>query len=79
MKNDTYQISTVWVELTSPVASLQVQHRLIEEREDLEVRRGAQELHTLDGTGRDETGAATGLGAPGDLLALRISDSTGTV
>ena len=62
------------VQLPSIVARLEVEKRLVEERDDLEVRGRTQELNTLDRTGGDETRAASGLRAPSDFFALSVGD-----
>ena len=74
LRERTYEISTVGVKLSSEVIRLEVQHGLVNEGKDLEVRGGAKELNALDGTGRDEAGTTAGLGAPSNLLALSIGD-----
>lgn len=73
-----YQIGPVRVKLTTRVVGLQVEHRLVNERDDLEVGRCAEELNAGDGTGGNETRATSGLGAPRDFLAFRITNGGGT-
>ena len=70
----TYEISAVRVQLAAKVVGGEVQLRLVEEGNDLEVRRGDKELHAGDGTRGNETGAAAGLRAPCDLLALGVAN-----
>ena len=64
----------MWVELSTKVGSLQVEHGLVEEGDNLEVGLRLEELHTLDGASGDDASATTGLGAPGDFLALSVGD-----
>lgn len=70
----TYKISTVGVKLASVVGSLDVQHGLVDEGENLQVRGGTQELDTLDGALGDQASTVAWLGAPGDLLSFSIGD-----
>lgn len=63
---DPHQVSTVGVELSSPVAGLDVDSCLVNEADDLEVVGGADELHALDSTLGDEARAMARLRAPRD-------------
>ena len=65
------------VKLTTEVVGGQVELGLVEEGNDLEVRRGLQELHAGDGTLGNETGTPARLRAPCDLLTLGVADSGG--
>lgn len=64
------------VELSSVVIGFEVEHRLVKERDDLDVGLGAEELDTSDRTLGDETGSAAGLGAPRDFLTLGLADGS---
>lgn len=70
----TYEICTVGVKLATIVIRLQVELGLVEERDNLEVRRRTEELHTRDRASGDKPCAAAGFGAPCDLLALRVAN-----
>ena len=70
----THQVGTVRVELTTVVTVLDVDLGLVNEADDLDVGGGAHELDTGEGTLGDEAGATAGLGAPSDLLTLRVGD-----
>ena len=71
---NTHEIGTVGVELTTKVIRGQVNLGLINETSDLEVRLGLDELETSDGTSGDETGTTSGLGTPGDLLMFGLTN-----
>ena len=62
------------VELTTVVALLDVDLGLVNKADDLNVGGGAHELDTGEGTLGNEAGATASLGAPGDLLTLRVGD-----
>lgn len=68
------QVSAVRVELSSVVISSHVDLDLVEVTSDLDVSAGLQELDTLESTLGDETSAVAGLGAPGNLLLLRVTN-----
>ena len=70
----THKISAMRVELTAEVIGGHVDLGLVQERDDLDVRGGAQKLNTGDGTRGDETGTATRLGAPCDFLTFGLTD-----
>ena len=73
----TTEISTVGVKFSSVVIRGQVKHGLVEEGDDLEVRRGLEELDTGDSTGGDQASAVAGLGAPCDFLTFGVTDGSG--
>ena len=62
------------VELSSTVVRLNVDLGLVDEADDLEVAGGLHVLDTGKGTSGDDAGALAGLGAPGDLETLGVSD-----
>ena len=66
------------VKLSSVIISLHVEHGLVEERDDLEVGWGTEELDTLDRTVGDETSAAAWLRAPSNFLGLGICNGRRT-
>lgn len=70
----TYTVLSSRVELSSVVISGHVQHRLVDEGGDLDVRRRLDHLETGDGALGDETGAVALLGAPRDLLVFGVRD-----
>lgn len=74
----TTEVGTVGVEFSSKVVGGKVDVGLVDETDDLDVVGGPHELNTLEGASRDETRSVTGLGAPGDFLLLRLTDSGGT-
>jgi len=73
-KPDTHEVSTVGVHLSSPVTLENVDEGLVNETNSLNVVRGPHPLDTLEGACGNETSAVTGLGAPGNHLALNVSD-----
>ena len=76
---NTYEISTVGVELTTEVIRCQVELSLVNEGNDFKVGGRLEELHASDGTGRDDTSTTSGLGAPRDFLTLGVTDGRRTV
>ena len=70
----THEISTVGVQLTSIIVRSQVELRLVQERDNLKVRRRAEELYTRDGALRDQPCASSRLRAPRDFLAFRVAN-----
>lgn len=70
----TTEISTVGVKLSSTIARLDVDLRLVDEADDLDVARGLGELHAGKGASGDQARAVTLLGAPSDLLTLRVTN-----
>lgn len=70
----TTLISTVGVEFSSRVISLDVDELLLDEASDLNVVGGLHELDTSEGTVWDTTSAITGLCAPGNALTLNVTD-----
>lgn len=70
----THEILTVGVELSSVVVSCNVNLGLVNETSDLDVIRSLDVLNALEGTVGDEASTTALLGAPSDLLALRVSD-----
>jgi hypothetical protein len=70
----TTLISTVGVEFSSGVISLDVDEVLLDETGDLDVVGSLHELETSDGTSRDDTSTMAGLGAPGNALTLNVTD-----
>jgi len=74
----TTEISTVWVELSSKVISLEVDEGLVNKTDDLDVVWRLHKLNTPKGTSGDETRAMTRLGAPRDFLLFRLTDGSGT-
>ena len=63
------------VKLTTEVVSSQVEPRLVDERDDLEVRRCTEELNASNSTLGDQASSPAGLRAPRDLLAFGVTDS----
>ena len=74
----TTEIRTVGIKFSSVVISGEVDEGLVNETNDLDVVWGRHKLNTLEGIGRDEASAMTGLSAPGDFLLFRVSDGRGT-
>ena len=72
--DDTHKIGTVGIHLTTVVSRGDVNLRLVDETNDLNVGRGLHELHALQRIGRDEARPTTRLRAPGDRLALGVSN-----
>jgi hypothetical protein len=72
----TTEISTMRVEFTSCVRILQVNLGLINEADNLNVVGSPHELNALEGASREDTGAVTGLGAPGNLKLLGFSNGS---
>lgn len=68
------QVGTMGVHFTSPVLSLNVDEPLVDKADDLDVVGGLDELHTLEGAVRDQTGTVAGLGTPSNHLAFMVSD-----
>ena len=74
IKKTTHEISTVGVQLTSIIVRSQIQLRLVQKRDNLKVRRRAEELYTRDGALRDQPCASSRLRAPRDFLAFRVAN-----
>lgn len=70
----TYAVLTSGVELTSKVPSLDVDHSLVDKTGDHPVVIVLQQLRAKDSALRHNACAMALLGAPGYLLAFRISD-----
>lgn len=70
----TTLISTVGVEFSSRVISLNVDQVLLDETSDLDIVGGPDELDTSEGTVGDATSTISGLGAPGNALTLNVTD-----
>jgi hypothetical protein len=68
-------IGTPVVQFTAFVSLLNVELGEIADTSDLNVIRSLDKVDTLKGTVRDETRAATRLGAPSNFLLLRNADS----
>lgn len=64
----------MWIHLSTVVPSLDVDLRLIDESDHLEVGRGASELDSLECTSWNQTGAPAGFGTPCDHLSLGVAD-----
>ena len=60
------------VEFTSVIASLDVDLRLVDETDDLNVVRSAHELNALQSARRNDSRSMSGLCTPSDLLTLRV-------
>ena len=71
---ETHEVSTVGVELSSTVVGLNVDLRLVDVADDLEVAGSLHELDTSERALGDDAGTAALLGAPGDFLALGVTD-----
>lgn len=67
-------ISAVGIHLTSGVVRLDVDQGLVDMPSDLDIVGGLHELNAGEGASGDDTGATTGLSAPGDGLALGVAD-----
>jgi hypothetical protein len=74
MEYQTYEISTVGIHLATIVSRLNVDLRLVDESDDLNVGGSFHELYALECTSGDETGSSAGFGAPCDHLAFCVSD-----
>lgn len=72
------EVSTVGIELSSAVVSLEVDQRLVDETDDLKVVGSPHELNTLKSASGDQTGTMPRLGAPSDFLSFRVTDGLGT-
>ena len=70
----TYEISTVRIKLSSVVVGLKVDLGLVNEADDHDVVGGGDVLDTEEGAVGDDTSAMALLGAPGDLVGLRLAD-----
>jgi len=64
----------VGIQLASVVIRGHIDLGLVKETGDLDIIGGLDELHTLQGSSRDETSTVARLCAPGDFLAFRITD-----
>ena len=71
---DTHKIGTVGIHLTAVVPRGDVDLRLVDETNDLNIGGGLHELHALQRIGRDEARPTTRLRAPGYRLALSVSN-----
>lgn len=71
--------STVRVELTALVASLDVNLGEITSTGDLDERGSLEEVSAMDGAIRDQTGAVTGLHTVGDHDCFQVTNSVGAI
>ena len=62
------------VELSSIVINSHVDQGLVDETCNLDIVWCLDELDTRESTSGNETGAVTGLGAPGNFLAFSVAD-----
>lgn len=62
------------IQLAAKVPILDVDIRLLDEADDLDVIGGADVLHACEGAFGDKTGSMTGFRAPGDFLAFGVGD-----
>ena len=62
------------IQLPALVALLDINQRLVDEPDDLQVIGGAHELDAGEGVVRYDAAAAAWLGAPCNFLALRVCD-----
>ena len=67
------------VHFPSGVIGFEVDHRLVNEPNGLNVIRGDHELNTLKRTAGDKTGSVTRFGTPRDGLAFGFADGRGAV
>jgi len=70
----TTKVSTVRVELSSIVTGSKVDLGLIDKTSNLNIVWSLDDLHALESTLGNETGAVAGLGTPGNFLAFSVAD-----